>query len=85
MSKFNCCKNARWVSHADLGHADSFDLIIGKCSVCNKYWANVFCTPTAITGYEKIKTHDVERLLLLNKTPGKELKEAVSNWLYENT
>lgn len=85
MSTFKCCKNATWLSVTDLGHADSFDLVLGKCSNCGKYWANVFCTTTAITGYEVITEHDAENLLRLNNKPGKELQKAVSDWLYENT
>jgi hypothetical protein len=80
----SCCPNAKWESVADLGHANSFDFILGRCRVCGKYWANLFCTASATTGYEKVTEHDAENLLSLNVNPGKKLKKAISRWLNEN-
>ncbi len=69
---------------ADMGHASSFDFILGRCSACGKYWANVFCTASAITGYEEVQAGDAELLLHLHKNAGSELKAALKNWLDKN-
>ena len=84
MSILKCCENAKWVNIADIGHAYSFDFILGKCSVCGEYWANIFCTATAITGYEKVQANDAEYLLKLNNNHSIELKTALKSWLDEN-
>ncbi|MBN2517887.1 MAG: hypothetical protein JXB14_03500 [Candidatus Altiarchaeota archaeon] len=81
MRNFKCCPNGKWERLKDLGHADSFDFILDKCSVCGKYWASIFCTPTAVLGYEEVRKHDAEELISLD---GKQLKKAISDWMYEN-
>ena len=84
MSTLSCCKNSTWKSIEDLGHAYSFDVILGKCSACEKYWVNVFSTATAITGHERVTKNDAKKFIKLNKNPNKELKIALKAWLDEN-
>ena len=84
MNKIDCCDNFSWVSVTDLGHAYSFDVILGKYSNCGEYWANVFCTATAITGYEKVTENDAKNFLELNEIPTIGLKNALKSWIDQN-
>lgn len=84
MSEFECCKTSTWILIADLGHAYSFDVMLGKCNLCGKDWANVFCTASGTIGYEYLKPVDAQQLLSLCKVSGAERKAALKIWIDEN-
>ncbi len=79
-----CCNASTWIAIADLGHASSFDIILGKCSLCGKDWVNAFCTASGITGYEYLTPADAQQLLKLRDISGTERKAALKNWIDEN-
>jgi len=82
MDQLTCCKGPSWAPERDLGHAESFDYLLGKCTRCGSPWMNVFCVASGITGYERVKPDDLARI---RATPdGPELKELMRQWGREN-
>ena len=82
MADFQCCSCAQWVRTKDLGHADSFEFDLGKCSKCEKPWIHLYCVANHATSYEPIKEEDLEKILSIEN--GKEFKAAMRNWFYDN-
>jgi hypothetical protein len=78
MTKPSCCENAQWVLERDLGHAYSFDFILGKCLTCGKHAMNVFCVATAISGYEPVNDADLVKIQSL--PDGREMKDFMKEW-----
>jgi hypothetical protein len=82
MNQLTCCKTSSWVSELDLGHAASFEYILGKCDRCGAYWMNVFCVATGITGFEPVSVTDVDRMKSIPAGP--ELKAFMRSWAEKN-
>lgn len=82
MADFHCCPGAKWVRTKELGHADSFEFDLGKCSKCEKPWVHLYCVANHVTGFEPIKEEDLERLLSIENE--NEFKDATRNWFYGN-
>jgi hypothetical protein len=82
MSPLTCCMKSSWVSELDLGHAASFEYVLGKCARCGAYWMNVFCVTTATSGFEPVSLTDVERMKSIPAGP--ELKAYMRSWGEEN-
>ena len=82
MDIFQCCPNSEWIRTMDLGHADSFEFDLGKCSKCERPWVHLYCVANHVTGFEPIKQVDLERLLSIPR--GKAFNDAMRIWFYEN-
>lgn len=82
MAQLTCCKDPSWASERDLGQAEGFDYLLGKCSRCGTPWMNVFCSATGVTGYEHVVASDVEAIRRI--AGGSELKEFMRRWGNKN-
>jgi hypothetical protein len=82
MAEFVCCEKRNWALERDLGHAHSFDFILGKCSSCGGYSMNVFCTANGISGFEALSPQDLSQIRSMPS--GQELKEFLKDWGYGN-
>lgn len=82
MDKLTCCKSPSWQPESDLGQAEGFDYLLGKCSHCGALWMNVFCVATGITGHEPVAVGDAERMRCA--ADGTELKELMRDWGRKN-
>jgi hypothetical protein len=83
MIELTCCSSSNWGSDTtDLGHVDSFDFMLGRCSNCGAYWLNVFCVATNTTGYEPVSNDDARIMLAI--PPGPELKAFMKAWSREH-
>jgi hypothetical protein len=82
MDPLTCCKDSSWELERDLGHADGFEYLLGKCRQCGTPWMNVFCVATGISGYEPVTAGDAERMNSI--ADGPELKEFVRDWGRKN-
>ena len=83
MIELTCCSSSNWGSDTtDLGHVDSFDFLLGRCSNCGAYWLNVFCEATKITGYEPVSDDDARTMLATPRGP--ELKAFMKAWFREH-
>jgi len=83
MNELTCCKSPEvGTATTDLGHADSFDFLLLRCSNCGSYWLNVFCETTSITGYEPVSDEDARAMLAI--PPGGELKAFMKAWSYKH-
>jgi protein-S-isoprenylcysteine O-methyltransferase Ste14 len=77
-SRPTCCKRPSWSSEVDLGHAAGFEYILGKCDRCGRYWMNVFCVASGITGFEPVSLSDVEQMKSVQTWH--ELKALMRKW-----
>jgi hypothetical protein len=77
-----CCENQNWMTVRDLGHADSFDFILGKCTACGIYSINVFCVSTSKSGLEPVIAADLNQLLAIPS--GQEMKAFMKDWAHKN-
>ncbi len=82
MGQLTCCKDSSWAHERDLGHAEGFEYLLGKCRRCGVPWMNVFCVATGITGYERATPSDVEAIQSIPDGP--ELKEFMRRWGNKN-
>ena len=78
MDQMTCCTDSSWVPQRDLGQAEGFEYLLGKCGHCGAPWLNVFCVATGITGYERVTPSDVEAIQSL--PDGRGLKEFMRRW-----
>lgn len=78
MDYLTCCKDASWALERELGHAEGFEYLIGKCSRCGAPWMNVFCVASGITGYERVIPVDVEAIQSIPDGP--ELQGFMRRW-----
>ena len=80
MIELTCCSSPNWGSDTtDVGHVDSLDLMLGRCSSCGAYWLNVFCVATNTAGYEPVSYDDARIMLAIPSGP--ELKAFMKTWL----
>ncbi len=82
MGYLTCCKDSSWVLERDLGHAEGFEYLMGKCSRCGAPWMNVFCVASGITGYERMTPGDVEAIQSIQDGP--DLKGFMRRWGNKN-
>ena len=82
MDQLTCCKESSWSAERDLGHAEGFEYLIGKCARCGAPWMNVFCVASGITGYERVAPADAARIRSTADGPG--LKELMREWGRKN-
>ena len=82
MSQLTCCQDPSWVLERDLGSAEGFEYLIGKCSCCGAPWMNVFCVASGITGYERVTPAEVEAFQSIRDGP--ELKSFLRRWSNES-
>lgn len=78
-----CCQDSGWTRERDLGCAEGFECILGKCTRCGTPWMNVFCGASGITGYERVAADDIARFQSTADEP--ELKEVLRQWVARNT
>ena len=82
MDQLTCCEASSWVPERDLGHAEGFEYLLGRCARCGTPWINAFCVATGLGGYELVAPGD---LATINSTADPlELKEAMRRWGREN-
>ncbi len=82
MDEMTCCPASTWVSERDLGNAEGFEYLLGKCGQCGTSWLNVFCVATGVTGYERITPSDMEAIRSISDDHT--LKEFMRRWGNEN-
>ncbi len=82
MDEMTCCPESFWVAERDLGSAEGFEYLLGKCGHCRTPWMNVFCVATGITGYERVTPSDAAAIQAM--PDGRELKEFMRRWGNEN-
>jgi len=82
MDEMTCCTESVWVAQRDLGSAEGFEYLLGKCGRCGTPWMNVFCVATGITGYERVTPSDVAAIQSISDN--RELKEFMRRWGNEN-
>lgn len=82
MGYLTCCKDSSWVLERDLGHAEGFEYLLGKCSRCGTPWMNVFCVATGITGYEGVAPDNVKAIQSIHDET--ELKDFMRRWGNKN-
>ena len=82
MGNLTCCKNPSWVRERDVGQAEGYDYLLGKCGHCGAPWMNVFCVATGITGWERVTPDDVETIQSIQDW--RELKEFMRRWGRKN-
>jgi len=78
MDHLTCCKGSSWVFERDLGRAEGFEYLMGKCSGCGTPWMSVFCVASGITGYEAVTPGDVETIQSIKDGP--ELQGFMRQW-----
>ena len=78
MTGFACCPGSKWSSVIDLGSAESFDFILGRCDGCGRYWMNVWSPMAPRTRYLPVAADDARRLLAL--PAGKARKRGLADW-----
>jgi hypothetical protein len=79
----NCCSTpALREPLTDLGHADSFEFMLGICDLCGADWMNVFCVASVISGNHRVTRSDAEAMRA--RGSGKELKSLMREWLHNN-
>ncbi len=83
MEELTCCAKPNWdLDRTDLGHAASFEFMLGRCSNCGAYWLNVFSASSNTSGFERVSSEDARTML---KTPsGPELSALVYKWFCEH-
>lgn len=69
MGQLTCCQDSSWVFERDLGHAEGFEYLMGKCNRCGAPWMNVFCVASGITGYEPVTPADVATIQSIQDGP----------------
>ena len=78
MDSLACCTDSSWVFERDLGHAEGFEYLIGKCSRCAAPWMSVFCVASGISAYEHVSAADAETIRSLEN--GTALKDFMRSW-----
>jgi hypothetical protein len=66
------------VFERDLGHAEGFEYLIGRCRSCGAPWMSVFCVASGIAAYERVSPADVEAIRSLEN--GTALKDFMRRW-----
>ena len=82
MDEMTCCNDSSWSLQRDLGQAEGFEYLLGKCARCGTPWVNVFCVATGISGYERMTLSDVEAIQCIEDGP--KLKEFMRRWGNQN-
>ena len=82
MDVLTCCKGSSWAVERDLGRAEGFEFLLGRCTRCDTPWMNVFCGATGVTGYEPVAPGDIARIR--STADGPELKELMRQWGTKN-
>ena len=82
MNKLNCCGSPKWGPEMDMGHFDSFEFMLGKCTHCGAWWMDVFCIAANSSGYEQVT--DEEARIMLATPWGPELKAIMKAWFNEH-
>ncbi len=79
----NCCSTPAFREPlTDLGHADSFEFMLGICDLCGADWMSVFCVANAVSGVYRVTGSDAETMRALGS--GKERKSFMREWFYNN-
>jgi hypothetical protein len=78
MKSSPCCDRFAWSAERDLGHADSMEFVLGKCSNCGINFVNVFCVATGTTGYESVTPADAQQMRGI--TAGADMKNFMRSW-----
>jgi hypothetical protein len=66
----------------DMGHQDSCDFMLGRCSNCGSYWMDVFCEAGYTSGYERVSDEDAK--IMIDTPPGPELKAFMKEWFWKD-
>ncbi len=78
MTGFACCAGSRWSAVVDLGSAESFDFILGRCDACGRYWMNVWSPVAPSSRHLPVAADDAGRLSSM--PAGTALKRALADW-----
>lgn len=82
MGQLTCCEVSSWAPERDLGHAEGFEYLLGRCARCGTPWMNVFCVATGLSGYERVTPSDLARIK--STADALDLKEVMRRWGREN-
>lgn len=77
MTALDCCGGA-WMPVEDLGSAESFDFLLGRCARCGQYWMNLWSSMAPKGANVPVTRDDAERLLAL--PAWSERKRALADW-----
>jgi hypothetical protein len=79
MKELTCCCRSKWGPDVtDMGHFDSFEFMLGRCSNCGAYWMHLFCVAANSEGYERVTDNDAR--IMLTTSWGPELKTFMKAW-----
>jgi hypothetical protein len=79
MTGFACCASSKWAAIIDLGSTQGFDVILGRCDSCGRYWMKVWSPLAPASRYLPMAGDLARRVSTM--PAGEARKRALAAWL----